>query len=420
VEVQEVVAVQRRMLGWTAGGGLALLAALSLAQPGPGLEVAVGQAVCAERSPCRIVRTHEAGGTLLVVEAALHERPGEGWKDPDLEECAPWEVWVVGHDGQAVREAGRILELCNDGYGASGVGEDTLLVEPGVLVHSQYGGSAWRWLEESTYQLDPLMLVSTRSGSFWGPGASEETRTWDWRTRQGLVEWYQPVCPDLGEPGEWEDDDLLAYQPIPLVEVDPAYAASGWKDAAIGSCGLHVDATDASMSGFIVQGKPSVHADGSMSVLFVSQTTLLVEVRDDSLVLGKKGWMQGDHVQIWVGDDPDGDGKCIPGTDPPVQWAVGLSSGSVFPGQGKPPKSALAVERVEAADGAVRLRITFDTRPDLVTVLLSDSDDGIARERHIATSDLDKARAMSLGRVVPLPPGLGTCAVVDGKLDFVF
>jgi hypothetical protein len=414
--VQEVVPVQGRMLGWTAGAALALLAALAVA--GPGLEVAVGRAVCAERSPCRVVRTHDAGGTLLVVEVALHERPGEGWKDPDLEECAPWEVWVVGHDGQVVRDARRILGLCNDGYGASGVGEDTLLVEPGVLVHSQYGGSAWRWLEESTYQLDPLMLVSTRSGSFWGPGASEETRTWDWRTRQGLVEWYQPECPDLGEPGEWEDDDLLSYQPIPLVEVDPSYAASGWKDAAIGSCGLHVDATGASMSGFIVQGKPSVYADGSMSVLFVSENTLIVEVRDDGLVLGKKGWKQGDHVQIWAGDDPDGDGKCIPETEPPVQWGVGLSSGAVFPAFGKPPKNALAVERVEAADGAVRLKITFDKRPDRITVVFSDSDDGISKERHIATSDLEKGETMTLGKVATLPPGQGICSVVDGRLDF--
>ncbi len=413
-----MVSLHGRMLPWTAGAAVAALAALVAAQQGPGLEEDVGKAVCGERSPCRVFRTHDAGANLLVVEAALHDLPGEDWKYPNLKQCAPWEVWVLKHDALAVVEARRILELCNDGHGAAGLGEDTLIVEPNTLMHSQYGGSNWRWIEDTFFQLDPFMITTTRSSSFWVFGASEETHTWDWRTRQGLVEWYQPECPELGEPGEWEDDDLFAYQPIPLVQVDPSYVDSGWKDTAIGTCGLHVDATDASMSGFLVTGKPSVHADGSMSALFVSETVLVVEVRDDSRVLGKKGWQQGDHLQIWVGADPAGTGKCIPETEPPVMWGVGLSSGSVFPASGKPPKSALAVERVEAADGAVRLEITFDTRPGRITVAFSDSDDGTKRERLIATSDLESDQSMTLGKVTTLPPGQGTCAVVDGKLDF--
>ncbi len=413
-----MVSLHGRVLVWTAGAALLSLAALAAAQQGSGLEEAVGKAVCGQRSPCRIIRTHDAGENLLVVEAALHDRPGEDWKGPDLTQCAPWEVWLVTHAGHAVQDQRLILELCNDGYGASGVGEDTLIVEPNVLVHSKYGGSAWRWWEETFYQLDPFMVASTRSGSYWGLGASEETHTWDWRTRQGLVEWYQPECPELGEPGEWEDDELFAYQPIPLVEVDQAYAASGWKDASIGSCGLHLDATDAFMSGFLVHGKPSVLADGSMIVLFVSETTLIVEVRDDSRVLGKKGWVQGDHVQIWTADDPAGSGKCLPEAEPPVQWGVGLSSGSVFPAFGKPPKDALAVERVEAADGAVRLKITFDERPERITVVFSDSDDGASKERLIATSDLEQGQSMTLGKASTLPPGKGLCAVIDGRLDF--
>ena len=74
---------------------LGLAAALATIPAGPGLEETVGNAVCGQRSPCRIVKTHDAGEGLLVVEAALHDLPGEEWKYPDLSQCAPWEVWVV-------------------------------------------------------------------------------------------------------------------------------------------------------------------------------------------------------------------------------------------------------------------------------------------------------------------------------------
>lgn len=403
------------------------MAAAAVAQDGPGPAGWIEDSLCSDCSPCRVVQVHDAGvdgsGLMMrIAEVALHERPGEKWKYPDLEECAPWEVWLVTLEAELVVDKTRILELCNDGYGASGVGEDTLKVEPNLLVHSQYGGSAWRWWEETTYSLDPLKVVHTLSGSYWNLGAAEETVTWDWNEHTGRVEWYQPDCPELGEPGEWEDEDLYVYHPIPLVDSNPEYAAAGWKETQLGSCSLRVDGTGARDHGFIVHGKTSKPADGSMSVLFVSGTEMIVQVTDDARVLGKKSWLHGDHLEVWVGQDVDGTGQCLPDVNPPVQWGIGLSSGSVFPAFGDPPEQALSVERVEATgpDGdLVRLKITFDTKPDLVTVVFSDSDSGKKPERLLATSRLGHGETMTLGRVFAIPAEKAVCNVLDGKLDFV-
>lgn len=420
-QVVVVSSLSTRVAGLTAGAAVLALAVAATAQQGSGLEDAVHKAMCGQRSPCRIVRTHDAGKTLLVVEVALHDMSGEDWKYPNLAQCAPWEVWLVTHDGHAVLESRRILELCNDGYGAAGLGEDMLHVEPNTLVHWQGGGSNWRWFEETSYQLDPFMITSTSTGSYWVLGASEETHSWDWRTRQGLVKWYQPECPELGEPGESELSqipDLFAYQPIPLVTVDPSYALSGWKDTPIGSCGLHADATDDLMSGFLIHGAPSVPADGSMRALFVSETALIIQVEDDSLVQGKKDWIHGDHVQVWVGQDQLGNGKCIPVPGSPVQWGIDLSSGNVFPAFGEPSKNAIAVERVEDTDGTVRLKIVFVDKPGRITVVFSDSDDGESKERLIATSEIEHGNTWTLGKAAALPLGQNTCPVINGRLDF--
>ena len=51
------------------------------------------------------------------------------------------EYWLL--DGKATPK--QVLQLCNDGYGSSGVGEDEVEVGPNRLVHHQYGGSSWRW-----------------------------------------------------------------------------------------------------------------------------------------------------------------------------------------------------------------------------------------------------------------------------------
>jgi hypothetical protein len=261
--------------------------------------------------------------------------------------------------------------------------------------------------------------VHTLSGSYWNLGAAEETVFWDWSGYVGRVEWYQPDCPEYGEPGEWEDEDLYVYNPIPLADAGEDYADAGWRETPIGSCGLTMDASGTLNRGFVVHGKPGKPADGSMSVVFISPTEMVVQIRDDARVLGKKSWLTGDHLEVWVGEDSDGSGQCLPDVNPPSQWAIGLSSGSVFPAFGDPPKEALTVERHEAGSHVVRLKVTFGDKPDLVTVVFSDSDDGKKQERLLATSRLHHGETYTLGKVFAIPPDRAVCKIVDGRLDFV-
>jgi hypothetical protein len=106
---------------------------------------AAGADPCAGRAPCAVAARHPAGGRLEVVQLEL---------GPDPERGCPQVVWGRLGDGPPLR----LLALCNDGYGASGVGEDSVEVKPGELIHSQYGGSAWRWSTTRRIGLSPHRL----------------------------------------------------------------------------------------------------------------------------------------------------------------------------------------------------------------------------------------------------------------------
>lgn len=111
-------------------------------------------AMCQARKTCVVAPLHDAGraagGTLGVAE--LHfgladkpdDAPDEGCIAGDYEtRDGGVEYWLL--EGDAAPRL--ILQLCNDGYGAAGVGEDEVTIADNRFVHRQYGGSASRWDE---------------------------------------------------------------------------------------------------------------------------------------------------------------------------------------------------------------------------------------------------------------------------------
>ncbi len=385
----------------------------------------VRSSLCQERSPCRINEIHDAGvdakgREITIVELALHDREGDEWKYPDAEKCAPWEVWRVkscktGPCGQV-----KLIELCNDGYGTAGVGEDSIEVNDNELVHGRQGGSAWRWYDETTWQLDPLKVMAIQHDTFHDMLAVQSTTIWDLQSWAGWVEWDSPVCPGEGLV-EVDEEDMYSYQPIILATAPEGFLDGAWKTTGLGTCATRIDASGTIGSGWVVEGTPSTPSDGSLSAVLLDGRTLIVEVRDDAWVEGSGDWVTDDHIELWMAGAYDETGQCVLPPPSPLQWGIDLADGAVHAGRGDP-KAALSVERHEATVKGihvVRLKIVLDQAPEMITIVLSDSDDGSGTERLVATSRLAPESALSLGAAGAVPSTSAKCAIFASRLDFV-
>ena len=97
-------------------------------------------AICGARSSCRVAESDDAGRSpagpaLSVVEVrlGLKDKPDDAADTGCRSGTEPdggVEYWLLG--GAAPPK--RVLKLCNDGYGAAGVGDDTVAVSANRLV----------------------------------------------------------------------------------------------------------------------------------------------------------------------------------------------------------------------------------------------------------------------------------------------
>jgi hypothetical protein len=398
----------------------ALLAAAPLSVHA--LEPAVTQVLCSGRGgPCRVTAVHDAGtgadGTALkVVELALHDQPGQDWKEPGSP-CWPYEMHLVVLRGESVVRRQLLSEICNDGYGAAGMGTDELEVGPNRYRHLQAGGSNWRWDRSRTLQLDPLRIVAESGSGSWTVAHNAHEEHWSWESYTGRVEWFVPTCGQDGSMPEpsGEAPPSFEYRPIPKVEMDAGFLGAGWKQTRLGSCSAVAGDGD----GYVVHGPTEAEpGDASLRAVLVAERVLLVEVRDDRFVSGAQSWLHDDHVELWVGPEADHTRQCLERELRPVQWGVSVSDGKAFAAHGRP--AALpAVERQQLAPDAVLLKIVLPEKPGRLTVLYSDSDDGRTQKRLVATSALKFGSLPTLGAARSIDPRLAICAVRDGKLDFV-
>lgn len=369
-----------------------------------------GKALCrAHHGACRVVATFPAGTDpdghdLQVVRLALEDADVSG-PPPARDPCTPEEVWLVRSKGGRKVDERRILELCNDGHGASMVGEDRLTVGDNVLVYSVNGGAAWRWSRTTELQLSPLRPLLEHEDGEYGDQNHGQSR-WDWGRFAGRVEWSAPL--HCGGPERISG----AYSPIPRVGV-PGSDGTAWREAALGRCALHVDASGA--GGFVVHGEPGDPTDGALGVLFGEPTTLWVEITDDQRADGVDGPAAGDHLQIWLGPAKNTwSDACQPDPSGAVSWVIPLGGGDPVVGYAEEG----AVLRAPVVDRAgSRMRIQLAEPPVAITVAFADSDDGSGPERILATSALRAGDARSLGGTFEVRPDRAMCTVVDGRLE---
>ncbi|HZF34052.1 MAG TPA: hypothetical protein VE914_09640, partial [Candidatus Angelobacter sp.] len=263
-------------------------------------------AMCQARKTCAIAPSlHKAGssaaGTLSVAE--LHfgiadkpdDGPEEGCIGADYEtRDGGVEYWLL----EGAEPPRLLLRLCNDGYGAAGVGEDEVTVAENRFTHSQNGGSASRWEETTTESLSPLRLVNLRSCSFHSliPGSgrladidpiARIVRSVTVRTDPAKAEdesdenGADVACPDWPEKVAFTPtpaEGLMAGYNLPVHnmagDASSDLPSDGW---ALGNCGFAM-ATDG-RNGFIVFGQPAVSTEAAeITALAVSDNELVLQV----------------------------------------------------------------------------------------------------------------------------------------------
>jgi len=346
-------------------------------------------AICAGRTPCRHV-SHQYAGTdplgldLQVVELLLSDTEESEARGPAYGgECAPFEWHVVRYDADEKLAGHRkLLELCNDGYGASGVGDDRVEVSDNRLVHDQMGGSSWRWSQGQAVQLWPERVLEEWTGSWRSPmGHTQETR-WSWVSRSGWQSVELVSCDSQESPDDAE----------PLAVAGPVIPRVPEQEGP-GPCGATVHAGND--RGLVIHGSPSTPDDGRIVVARQGERQLVVDVFDDVWVPTAERWIFADHLELWLpdGHDPN-DIHCLETRWPARQWGV-TTDGTVHPGHGDPPTNELQATAVPI-DGGHRFTLTLPPDTDRLAVVFSDSDDGTSQERLIATSTLQAGNAHTL------------------------
>jgi hypothetical protein len=392
-------------------------------------------AMCQARKTCVVSPLHDAGtaagATLSVAE--LHfgladkpdDAPDEGCIAGDYEtRDGGVEYWLL--EGDAAPRL--ILQLCNDGYGAAGVGEDEVTVGNNRFVHRQYGGSASRWDETTTESLSPLRLVNVRSCSFHSliPGSGQladidpvariarsvavpvdPAKAEDESGENGA----EVDCPDWPEKAVFTPTPakglIAGYDlPIHIVAGDSIdLPADGW---ALGDCGFTM-ATDG-RKGFIVFGQPATATDAAeITTLAIADNELVLQVNDPTAAaataaVAGKSWIHGPHVELWLARDWDRE------TNPPADGnlrQIGIDlDGKVYAAKGG--KDALPqVARWQAKDAAghpvVLLRVSWaqNSYPFLAGLgLVYSQASGGKQVRMVANTGIVKNRPLYLPALI--------------------
>lgn len=401
----------------------ALIAAAQLAaamgaeaQSGP---PGIGERLCQGRKPCsvssdRAAGRDTAGRPLRVIELALG-KTGAGGNI----RCRPHlrEIWIVTGEG-ASASTRRLMSLCNDGYGAAGIGEDEVKVGPNRLVYRQTGGSNWRWNVARILSLSPARIRAEQRCSYWTGAPGFLLERWNWQRFAGTaILRYQPAkARDSDELGCIPATATHQYLLLPALTGRTGLPRTGAPH--LGNCSLTL--RDDGTAGFLVYGVPGPPGGATIRALLAGKRDLLVTV-EDSAIAGARNWVHSDHIEIWQAGLMSIGREFLEATTL-VQFGVGLTDGKVHAGFGRPKVLPEVVARsFETLPGGrqrVSMRIRLPRDGNALTVLYSKAVAG-RQARMVASSPVAYGKAESLGGSFPVSPKEARCAVRNGKLDVV-
>jgi len=379
----------------------------------------------------------QTAGQEDLIDAAAIKANEDGNNDDEVCERYRWDLVAetAGKGGQPLKVRWRqpleIDDWCISAFGVGG-GEDEMSADPAArtVTHSRRFGSAWRGDERATVGLDPLRVVETTHRSWYMVHDDEDDTEWNWDKFSGRQSSSTVFCrtgpnpdasfPDAaaGAPHGETDQPMAASDAviIPKVTLPAAFVKSGWSGTSFQSCAAHVDGKD---DGFTIHGPArGDSADSELWAVMSSEDVLFVDVTDDQLITAAKSWVKADHLELWraVGTPISSGGSGCFQPDPnakALQWGIGLD-GQVYKAHGQPASSPTV--RVARTDRGVRFRIVLASEGDGLTVVYSDSDDGVRQKRLIATSQLRFGRPWTIGSVSVIGKQRATCIVAGGAL----
>lgn len=430
------------------------LAALMITLPAAASASAVTPAqkstICGARSTCTIGKVYDggkslAGAALEVAEVHLglkdkpDDAPDSGCQAGDKFDGGV-EYWLI----EGTQPPRRILKLCNDGYGAAGIGEDEVTVGPNLLVHREIGGSSDRWESTVRFTLSPFRAVAERDCNYNNLSAGNGTLTdLDFLkmtarsvTKDTAAKWGEDVgCP------QWPSAASAHFTPqpasnllggynviVPVLPGGPVPAPKLPTGAAIGDCIAPM--TTSGVNGFVIFGAPAAASQAAeIKVMAESSQALVIQVYDsaaaDQPAKPKGSWINLPHAEVWVALSNTGANVRLPANQL-TQVGVDLN-GKAYAGVGK--KEALpAVERWQAHDAGGRpvvvLRLTWSSDTEFangVAVVYSQAEGG-KQARLVATTGIVKNHPLFAPGITSLPnsdvsPQPGRCSVRNGLLS---
>jgi hypothetical protein len=410
-----------------------LLVLLAAAAVSAGAGTALAQvrdlaAMCKDRKPCTLVKTTPAGAdaqgrAISVIELNLGKKNPENDGGHERFDCRPYkrEFWVRI---AGMPEPRRFLSLCNDGYGSAGMGEDDINIRANRFVHSQQGGSAWRWNSGKTVQLSPLRVLSEESCSYHNVNIGYSLTRWDWLRFAGERRWLPQACkendPRAKNPIDWCDAAKATHRHALIPRLDATLPAG--TQSHLGSCASAFD--ESGQRGHVIFGKPKP-GGAEFRALMTSGNDLIVTVTDTAFATGGPSWLNDDHVELWIGSDHSGL-SCNDAEIKLSQWAIGLD-GKVHHASGdsaSPPTIASRSARTVGSRRQVTLHIRLPKLEDpddhfrALTVVFSKSEGG-KQARLTATSPVKRGDELTLSSVHKIDAKAAQCAVKDGQLDVV-
>ncbi len=384
----------------------------------PDADVAYARLLCAGRARCKVASVTKVdpdAGRAQVVVTVLTSDP-----DPDaaFPGCTPAEHWLV--TGSADKPARRQLLASGFSGQCASVG-DSASISTSTFDYEDMcgGGHADHYTHDNSLTLAPLGFAAENgSDAMRFPDTNVVDSRWSWLDFAGSGSAGYFRCDASGDA---LPDNAPAGPTVKWVTV-PALPTIVPGVVHLGSCATFVDGT---RNGFTIHGKPGATADASFRAVIAGRE-LLVEVTDDHWVGPGKDWTFDDHLELWLVDtaSPQVLDKCedLHASDA-EQWGVRIADGAVFSASGHP-RDKLSVRRspTTAKDGepvllAITLPAWFDPKTSGITVVYSDSDDGVTQKRLIATSELQFAQRWTIGHVRRIAPHEASCIVKDGRLE---
>jgi hypothetical protein len=396
--------------------------------------------ICKARATCRMTSlksagTSESGASLMVAEFrfGLADRPKDGPEDGcRTEEDANdggAEYWLI-EEAKAPR---LLLQLCNDGYGAAGVGYDEVQIGPNRLTHIQDGGSNDRWENIDVISLSPQHTLRTENCGFRASNPNYGAYGWvdvPHMAAQSLaidngIQTNADATADNDDPctalkkriGKPVEHGYLGGLDMPLPTIDPGAAEPGAMPphgVVLGNCATTLTADG--KNGYIVYGKTDPARVAVLRFLAPDLHNIYIQIydprRDRSAV---QSWVNGDHLEIWTLGDM---GNTIR-VDPAAARQTGIDlDGHAYAGLGKP--ELPEVERWEATDEQNRpvviLKLHWKVDEALyggVAISYSEAETG-RQARIYSTGPIVKNRPLYLPNISYVPV---TCGAVDGRWD---